>query len=220
MKSSTLEIWKYMTENPSEGFVKAFDKEKELLLKHVTKDSVFLDIGCGLGRILKDLAPHVKKVIGLDNDPEAIEKSKENIKEFDNVNVILGDAESLEFEDKSFDFVGILGGTISNLGNSAKKVFSEVKRTLKDEGLFFCSSWNEDALEERLKFYDKHYAGQFEYNKETGHVEVLDKFVSAQFSGEQLKVLVEENGFEVLDVIKVGLLQIVKARKGEESYKV
>lgn len=213
MKSSSLEIWEAMARNPTENFEKAFTIEKELLLRNISKDSVVLDIGCGFGRVVKSLAPHVKKIIGIDNDKEAIEKTKESVKDVNNVEIILEDAEELSFGDETFDVVDCMGGTISNLGDTKKKIFSEVKRVLKDGGLFFCSSWNDDALEERLKFYEKYYPGEYTVNKETGYVEVLGKFVSEQFSKEQIKNMLEENGFEVLETIKEGVLTIAKAKK-------
>ncbi len=213
MKSSSLEIWEHMTSKPLGEFEKAFSKEKEFLFGGVSKDSVVLDIGCGLGRVVKVLAPLSKKVIGIDNDQEAINKTKEEVKNFDNVEILLEDAEKLSFEDKMFDIVDCMGGTISNLGETKEKVFSEIKRVLKDDGLFFCSSWNDDALEERLKFYEKYYSGQYEVNKDTGYVVVSDKFISEQFSKEKITSLLEENGFNVLEVIKEGVLTIVKAKK-------
>lgn len=213
MESKSLEIWEHMTINPEEGFQKAFDKEKQLFLTEADKNSLVLDIGCGLGRTVRNFAPYVKKVVGIDNDYEAVEKSKENTKEIENVEIYFGDGEKLDFEDKSFDIVSCMGGTISNLGNSAIRVFSEVKRVLKDEGFFFCSSWNEDALEARLRYYNKYYPNQFEVNLETGYVEVFEKFVSQAFSEDQLRKFLEDNGFQVIEIFKEGFLQIVKSKK-------
>lgn len=213
MKSSSLEIWEAMAKKPVRGYEKGLTKEKEFLLKNIPRNAKVLDIGSGFGRVLEVLSPKVKEIIGIDNDKEAVEKSKEFNQGKKNVKIILADAENLKFGDEEFDVVTCLGGTPSNFGKTRDKIYSEIKRVLNKDGLFFCSVYNEDALEERLTYYEKYYPNKYIVNKKTGYVEVFGKFVSEQFSKEQIKKILEENGFEVLEVIKSGVLNIVKSRK-------
>ena len=77
MKSNSLEIWESMAKNSVGGYEKGLTKEKEFLLKNFPKNSVVLDVGCGFGRVLEILSPKVEEIIGIDNDKEAVEKSKE-----------------------------------------------------------------------------------------------------------------------------------------------
>ena len=72
MKSSSLEIWEEMARKPVGGYEKGLVKEKEFLLENIPKNVKVLDVGSGFGRVLKILSPHVKEVIGIDNDDEAI----------------------------------------------------------------------------------------------------------------------------------------------------
>lgn len=217
MKSSSLEIWEAMAKNPVGGYKEGLSKEKEFLLKNLPENSVVLDIGSGFGRVLEILALKAKKIVGIDNDEEAVEKSKEFNKGSDNVKILLGDAEDLKFEDGEFDVVTCLGGTPSNFGKTRNKIYSEIKRILREEGIFFCSVYNEDALEERLSYYDKCYSGKYSVNKETGYVEIFEMFVSEQFSKEQITKILEENGFKILEIIKEGVLYIIKAKKKEND---
>ena len=202
-----------MTRDSIGGYGKALIKEKKFLLENFPKNSVVLDVGCGFGRVVKTLAPISKKIIGIDNDEEAITKSKEELRGNENVEIKFGDAENLDFDDQSFDVVTCLGATPSNFGKTREKIFLEIKRVLKKKGLFLTSVYNDDALKERLSYYEKYYPGQYKVNRDTGYVVVCDKFVSEQFSKEQITNILEENGFEVLEVIKEGVFNIVRSNK-------
>jgi len=211
MKSRTFGGWDKTTKKAPEGYKIAFAKEEEFLLENVPKDSVVLDIGCGNGRILKLLATHVKKIIGIDNDPNAIESSKEALKDFPNVEIYFEDAEKMHFDDKSFDVVVCAGATPVNFGDTEERIYSEIKRVLKNEGLFLTSVYNEDALDDRIITYDNYYEGDYEV-KEGGLV-VFKDFVSYQYTKEQITEILENNGLNILEIIKQGIFYIVKAKK-------
>jgi len=92
MKSRTFNGWDMTTKKAPEGYKIAFAKEEPYLLENVPKDSIVLDVGCGNGRILRLLASQVKKIIGIDNDSNAIERSKEALKDSQNVEIYSEDA--------------------------------------------------------------------------------------------------------------------------------
>ena len=56
-----------------------------------TKEDVVLDLGCGIGRTCKWVAPYVKKYIGIDFIPEMIKKARIHNKEFQNAEFIVND---------------------------------------------------------------------------------------------------------------------------------
>ncbi|NCN51797.1 class I SAM-dependent methyltransferase [archaeon] len=212
MKSSSLEIWEEMARKPVGGYKEGLDSEKKFLIENLSEDEKVLDIGSGFGRVLEVLSPKVKEIIGIDNDEEAVKESVKLNENNKKVKVLLMDAENLEFSDGEFGIVTCLGGTPSNFGKTRNKIYSEIKRVLKKKGLFFCSVYNEDALKDRVNYYEKYYSGKYTLNKETGYVEVKDKFVSEQFSQDQMKNILNENGFEVLKTIKAGVLNIFLSR--------
>jgi ubiquinone/menaquinone biosynthesis C-methylase UbiE len=80
----------------------------------LTDTSSILDVGCGKGFLLyelKKLLPGAK-VKGIDISTYGIENSKEEIRDC----IAIGDANHLEFEDNSFDFVYTIT-TLHNLRN-------------------------------------------------------------------------------------------------------
>ncbi|MFW6114782.1 MAG: class I SAM-dependent methyltransferase [Thermodesulfobacteriota bacterium] len=61
-----------------------------------------LEIGCGDGRITSELSSHVNRLVGLDPDPEALEKARSRVPgaEFQT-----GSGEQLRFPERCFDAV-------------------------------------------------------------------------------------------------------------------
>lgn len=93
--------------------------------------SKILDVGCGKGFMLYDftrLVPGIS-ISGIDISEYAIAHAKEEVKEF----LQVGDAQSLPFEDNSFDLV-ISITTIHNLEKaSCKKALQEIERVSRKD---------------------------------------------------------------------------------------
>lgn len=65
-----------------------------------------LEIGCGIGRILRPLAPRVREAVGVDVSSEMIEKSALWLEDADNVRTVEGSGVDLfGLDDESFDLV-------------------------------------------------------------------------------------------------------------------
>lgn len=72
----------------------------------ITGDDYVIEIGAGLGTLTKELAERAKKVVAFEIDGEAIEKLKENLKEYQNVVILNDDIMKVNLEeivDKYFD---------------------------------------------------------------------------------------------------------------------
>ena len=127
------------------------DKKHSFVLEHIQRyrfaakwanKRTVLDLGCGEGygtKILKRAG--ASKIIGVDINKEVIKQAKKN---YSSKSVFFqeGDAQGLEFKDKSFDLVISLE-LIEHLQNY-KKYLKEVKRVLKTKGVFILSTPNKD----------------------------------------------------------------------------
>lgn len=58
---------------------------------NLNKEDVVLEIGPGTGILTKELAKQVKKVIAVEKDPRMITLLEENLRDFDNIELIEGD---------------------------------------------------------------------------------------------------------------------------------
>ena len=100
-----------------------------------------LDIGCGSGRttaILKNLS---SGYVGLDYSLEMIESCR---KRFEGVHFIHGDVRSMsEFKDEEFDCVMFSFNGLDSISHKDRiKGLREIRRVLKQDGLFVFSSHN------------------------------------------------------------------------------
>lgn len=111
------------------------DAYEELLTETIRTGMTWLDVGCG-HQILsawrfdreKELVARCEKVVGIDADGPSVSKHRSIVE------VHVGDAGSLPFEDDSFDLV-TANMVVEHFSDPAK-VFSEIRRVLKPGGTF------------------------------------------------------------------------------------
>lgn len=97
---------------------------------------VALEIGCGVGRLMRPASSFFKKVIGVDVSPVAIERAKENLKDLSKVELISTDGLSLEtIASASIDVVYSFASlAIVPVAVLVKYLF-EIRRVLKPTGI-------------------------------------------------------------------------------------
>lgn len=204
-KRSTI-AWEEAIKKPLASYKKWFEEERRYIIKNIKRNSKVLEIGCGDGRSIKDVLEVTKDITGIDNDETAIEHSKENLKNYLSVKLILADGKNLPFQNEAFDYVTCIG-TFANLGDDKYKILSEMKRVLKKNGKIIISVYSDKALDERLKLYKKLKAKIREV-KENGAITFYDnrtEGISEQFSKEQLKEIAKKSDLKVEDITEVNI---------------
>jgi ubiquinone/menaquinone biosynthesis C-methylase UbiE len=117
-----------------------------------------LDIGCGSGFPAIELAQRLGssvKVYGIDSWDKAIERAKRKMEIYNvkNVELIIGNAENLQFEDDFFDLI-VSNNGINNV-EDIKKVLNECNRTSKVNSQFVFSMNLEDTMKEFYEIYKR-----------------------------------------------------------------
>ena len=92
-----------------------------------SKSDVVLDLGCGTGLIIPEIAKHAKMVVGMDSSAGMLEKAPK----IGNAIYVLGDAAEIPFEDKYFD-KAISLTMIQDIKEWAP-VLAEIKRVCKGD---------------------------------------------------------------------------------------
>ncbi len=95
-----------------------------------------LEIGVGTGRLALKIAPQCKDFYGIDISSKTIKRAKENLQEFDNVTLLLGDIEKYSF-DRTFDVV-YSSLTFMHIKNK-KGVIDKISHLLTQGGRFVLS---------------------------------------------------------------------------------
>lgn len=74
-------------------------------MNFVNRNSVVLDVGCGIGRVERYLAPYCKEIFGVDISRRMIKIAKKN-RRHRNVHFIKNNGRDLSiFENNKFDFI-------------------------------------------------------------------------------------------------------------------
>jgi ubiquinone/menaquinone biosynthesis C-methylase UbiE len=117
----------------------------------LTDTSSILDVGCGKGFLLyelKKLLPGAK-VRGVDISAYGIENSKEEIRDC----LSIGNANRLEFEDNSFDFIYSIT-TLHNLFNfELKSAIQEIQRVSRKHSYIAVESYRNEREKANLLYW-------------------------------------------------------------------
>lgn len=107
------------------------------LLDSLRPDMKVLDIGCGPGTITADLAALVPDghVIGLEYAPEVLDQARTFASQrgLKNIDFVVGDVNSLDFPDNSFDVVHA-HQVLQHVGNPVQALH-EMRRVTKPDGI-------------------------------------------------------------------------------------
>jgi ubiquinone/menaquinone biosynthesis C-methylase UbiE len=121
----------------------------------IKKESNILDIAAGRGAIAIPLSKKLNlndKITCIDISEGMVNELTSDVKarNISNIQVMKMDAESIDFPDKTFDFVFCGFGLF--FFPTLEKAFLEIKRVLKDNGKLIVSSWLNDPSRP-LKWY-------------------------------------------------------------------
>src|SRR5919109_591363 len=119
----------------------AYAHSEELLRFRERKGKSVLEIGCGIGIDAAEFARHGAQVTTLDLSPKNIELAKKYFS-YNNLkgNLLVGNAEAMEFDDNTFDVVVAIGVFIYT--PDTQKAIDEVLRVVKPGGEVICMFWN------------------------------------------------------------------------------
>lgn len=94
-------------------------------------DKKILDVGCGIGRLLRNIICNIK--VGIDPSSKALQIASKNDKGY----CLCATAENLPFESENFDIVLFL--EVVEHTSNPKMVLNEINRVLKKDGLLILS---------------------------------------------------------------------------------
>lgn len=126
----------------------------ELFSKYVSKDCKILDVGCGYGRILNELAEAgFTDLTGVDSAENMI---KRGLREYPNLNLVANPDGKLPFEENTFDAVILFGVLTCVPDNESQKVLlNDIKRVLKTGGIIYINDFLLNTGFKRWFFYKK-----------------------------------------------------------------
>lgn len=178
-----------------------FKEEIEYLKRKVSSEEKVLDVGCGFGRHIEELAPKCEEIVGIDNTSEMVSRAtQELLRKHDNVHVYLAPADNMPFSDERFDRIICMTNTFGNMKpeDYRRKVLHEFHRVLKPEGEVIISVYADlpGVLEQREKDYRN--VGLTIDEIRQGTIYTAEGLSSKQFSERELERLFRDCDFDGL----------------------
>lgn len=210
---------------------------KKLKKLYLNKD--VLDYGCGTGEHALEIAKNAKYVYGFDLSLDLIKKANEKLKfsNMRNARFILADGVEIPFKENSFDFILSLDLVISHIGAKYHIAFKEISRVLRKGGwlLFDCDNKWRFLLKEEEEKYQRaleapkdignlHEWGLSEDEWDEKYKGKVKPIIFKTFTHQELKEILEENGFEIIKQWGIGCLttslipKVASKFFGEEIY--
>jgi ubiquinone/menaquinone biosynthesis C-methylase UbiE len=118
------------------------------MLSVVPAGGYILDLGCGRGRLSRDLANQGFKVIGVDLSPSAVQKANNTALDAGitgSARFFVGDATQLDFQTDSFDAVVEIGLLQHFDKETRKQVLAEIARVLRNGGHFLSGALSRET---------------------------------------------------------------------------
>jgi len=171
--------------------------ELDFALGFIHAGDAVLDLGCGYGRTLPELAARAGSVMAIDNAPASIALAKKVASGLANVEVMEMDASALQFEDNRFSVVLCLQNGISAFHRDPAKLLREALRVCRPNtlgGVALFSTYAEKFWPQRLEWFELQAGAGLmgEIDREQtkdGFIACKDGFTATTFTPAQFRSL-------------------------------
>ena len=176
-------------------------KKNLLSMMNPTQNQQLIDVGCGTGDIAKLYLKNNfedKNITCVDPNHGMIQKGKDKLKKFTNLNWVIAPAEKLPFSNNFFDFYTISFG-LRNTKN-LDKALTEAYRVLKPGGRYLCLEFSK-IENPGLNFIYKNYSklipmvGKMIVGKKKPY-EYLVKSIEEFINQDELLEIMNRTGFK------------------------
>ena len=155
---------------PLQNYMDKWDGQVFIDKMELNKDKSVLEIGVGTGRLAVRVAPLCGEFCGIDISPKTIDRAKENLAEYRNIDLICGNFLSYKF-DRKFDLI-YSSLTFMHIEDKQKTV-NKIAGLLNDAGRFVLSidknqSEYIDTGTRKIKIYPDTKEKTVEYIKAAG----------------------------------------------------
>ncbi len=164
--------------------------EIDFILQKISPKNLVLDLGCGYGRIIPQLARKAKFVGGIDASYASLMMGKIMLDSISNYLLMEMNAIKLGFLDNSYDVVICIQNGISAFHVDQKELIRESIRVTKPGGTILFSTYSDKFWNHRLHWFqlqaDAGLLGEIDYEKTgDGVIVCKDGFKATTVSPEQ-----------------------------------
>ncbi len=127
--------------------------EIQHVVERVRGSGRVLELGCGYGRVLGEIAPHVGRAIGVDIARENLRAAQSYLRALPNCDLVLMDAVALGFPDAELDATICVQNGISAFRVDPLRLVAEAIRVTKEGGRILFSTYSSRIWADRLEWF-------------------------------------------------------------------
>lgn len=195
------------------------DAEIQYVLGYVKSHYSVLELGCGYGRVLRELIPYAEHVTGIDTSLESLAMAKLLMKSEQNCDLFQMNAADLGLKGNYFDIVVCIQNGISAFKVDPPTLVKESLRVTSSGGTCLFSSYSEKFWEDRLEWFSLQSShgllGKIDWEHTGDGVIVCeDGFRATTFNPSRFKDLTLQMGIEskVVEVDNSSVFCVINKR--------
>ena len=170
------------------------EAELTFVLDRISPSNLVLELGCGYGRIIPELAKKARFVVGIDISISSLKYGRKLIRSTSNCLLIQMDATQLSFLDRTFDVVVCIQNGISAFHVDQEHLIRESIRVAKQGGTILFSSYSDKFWKYRLEWFKRQseegLVGEIDFNKtRDGVIICKDGFTASTVGRERFLAL-------------------------------
>lgn len=161
-----------------------------------------LELGCGYGRVLREVSTAVTQIVGCDISRTSLKLADAYLEGVTNCNLVRSDATRLPFRSGAFDAVLCIQNGISAFAVDRRRLVEEAVRVTRPGGSLLFSSYSPRIWEDRLEWFRLQaragLLGEID-EAETGNGTIVckDGFRATTVDGEEFRRLFVERDMRV-----------------------
>jgi ubiquinone/menaquinone biosynthesis C-methylase UbiE len=169
--------------------------EIDHVLDKIKPGNSILELGCGYGRVIKQLVRKASIVYGMDTSIASLKLAKKHLRDLTNIRLIAMDAVCPGFKEKTFNMVICIQNGISAFKVDRKSLIKHAVNLTKPGGIVLFSSYSAKFWGARLEWFEiqarEGLLGEIDYEKTgDGKIECKDGFKAATVSPDEFSNLV------------------------------
>jgi 2-polyprenyl-6-hydroxyphenyl methylase/3-demethylubiquinone-9 3-methyltransferase len=170
--------------------------EIDHVVRRVEGATRILELGCGYGRVLREIAPLVKRAVGNDTSRTNLVFASSYLRTLGNCDLAQMNAARLAFPEAVFDAVLCVQNGISAFGVDRQRLVAEAVRVTREGGVVLFSTYSPLIWPDRLDWFRAQsragLLGELDESRSMdGMVVCRDGFRSEAVSGAELRTLFE-----------------------------
>jgi SAM-dependent methyltransferase len=181
--------------------------EIDFVLSYINPGDIVLELGCGYGRVLRELASKTKNLVGIDTALASLQAAKVHLSANPNIMCVSMDAAYLGLKSDTFNLTICIQNGISAFHIPEEILISESIRITRPGGHILISSYTPEVWEARLEWFrlqsEAGLIGEIDWERTgDGKIVTKDGFTGKTYNRDDFETLVNsfKTPYEIITV--------------------